>query len=231
MLAGMDTPHKQAGTVRLTVLDLRAPSVPPHLLSQFLSDDERERAARFRFPHLRERFRNGRGMLRHVLSVTTGAPPAQLQFTYSDKGKPSLPDFPRLQFNVSHSGDLWACAVSDTTWLGLDIERIRPMPDCDAIARRFFAPSELLALNAFSEGERAAAFFRCWTRKEAYIKALGDGLSRDLASFTVSCADEEFSSVRDLVTFERWRLQSFAPAPGYAGALTTPDIATLLREP
>jgi len=227
----MDTPHKQGGTVRLTVLDLRAPPVPPQMLSAFLSDDERKRAARFHFPHLQENFRNGRGMLRNVLSAACSVPAAQLRFTYSDKGKPSLPDFPHLEFNVSHSGDLWACAVSESSVLGLDIERIRPMPDCDAIALRFFAPSEREALNTFAEEDKAAAFFRCWTRKEAYIKALGDGLSRDLSSFTVSCADEEFSTVRDLVTFESWHLQSFAPAPGYAGAVTTPDIATLLREP
>ncbi len=231
MLAGIEEQHKLSDAVFVTVTDLRAPPFHPDLLAGFLSPDEQDRAARFRFPYLRERFRNGRGMLRHLISQASGVPPSQLQFTYSDKGKPSLQNFPELQFNVSHSGDFWACAIGSGPPLGLDIEQIRPMPDCNAIARRFFARSECSALNCIDEREKPAAFFRCWTRKEAYIKAIGDGLSRDLGSFTVSCMDEEFSMVRDLVTAEQWQVRSFEPAPGYAGALVTRGIARIVHEP
>jgi len=231
MLAGIEEQHKQGGAIQLTVIDLRTPPVAPDLLAEFLSADERERAGRFRFPHLRERFRNGRGMLRHLLAQICGIAPEDLDFAYSEKGKPSLPEFSELEFNVSHSGDLWACATGWGAPLGIDIEQIRPMPDCELIARRFFAPSECSALSCFPEPGKPAAFFRCWTRKEAYIKALGDGLSRDLGSFTVSFVDEEFSQVRDFVTAEQWQVRSFEPAPGYAGALVTRGVARVLREP
>ena len=210
--------------VELTVIRLHAPPVAADILASFLSDDERERAARFKFPELQDRFRVGRGMLRLKLGQVCGIPPDEIEFAYSSFGKPSLPHFPDVQFNASHSGDLWACAIGGTSPLGLDIEEVRPMRDLDGIAQRFFAPAEWAVIQTHPSGEpRTAAFFRCWTRKEAYIKALGDGLSRGLATFTVSCDEQEFSTVDDSLSPQRYLIRSFVPAPGYQGALAIPS--------
>ena len=206
--------------IELTVIDLRNPPIDEDHLARFLSPDELQRAARFRFANLQERFRIGRGMLRVILGKACGSPPGDLCFDYSPQGKPSLPG---LHFNASHSGDLWACAVGGDHPIGLDIERIRPMPDHEAIARRFFAPIEWEAIIQYPPEERANAFFRCWTRKEAYIKALGDGLSRGLSTFHVSCDVREVSPVHDTLSSDKWSLKSFVPAEGYAGALATKE--------
>lgn len=208
--------------VELTVIRLHEPPLDADTLASFLSDDERERAARFKFPELQKRFRVGRGMLRLRLGHVCGVTPDRITFAYSSFGKPSLPDFPDIHFNASHSGHLWACAIGGTSPLGLDIEEVRPMRDLDGIAQRFFAPEEWNAIRIHDSDEpRLTSFFRCWTRKEAYIKALGDGLSRGLATFTVSCEEQEFSVVEDSLSPERYSIRSFVPAPGYQGALAT----------
>ena len=210
--------YRMPHSIELTVIDLRRPPMDADELAQFLSPDEAARADRFVFPDLRLRFRIGRGMLRVILGKACGLSPGDLCFDYSPHGKPSLPG---IHFNASHSGDLWACAVGGDQQIGLDIEQIRPMRDQEAIARRFFAPVECDAIVQYPAEERPKAFFRCWTRKEAYIKALGDGLSRGLSTFHVSCDEREVSPVHDTLSEEQWSLKSFVPAVGYAGALAT----------
>ena len=202
-------------------MDLLNPPFPAEELALLLSTDELARVARFRFPHLQERFRIGRGMLRHLLAKAGNMPAERLCFAYSAEGKPM---FPGMHFNVSHSGDLWACAISRNSPVGLDIEQVRPMADYEALALRFFSSAEYQAIALLPEPKRRAAFFRCWTRKESYIKGLGEGLSRGLATFTVSCGQEEISLVEDTMSSEQWIVESFVPAPGYAGALATQVI-------
>ena len=223
-------PHKSVSPIRLIVIDLRSPPLPPSQLAAVLSSCEQARANRFHFQDLQERFRLGRGMLRHLLADSCGVAPSKLEFDYSEKGKPSLRGFPGLHFNVSHSGDLWACATGGDSPLGIDIERAKPIPDFEAISRRFFSSSECEELARFPEEERHAAFFRCWTRKEAYIKALGEGLSRGLATFSVSCSADEYSPVTDSASPQQWHVRSFLPADGYAGALVTTSVASILRD-
>jgi 4'-phosphopantetheinyl transferase len=209
----------QDGKPTITVISFTAPPLAPELLAQLLCPGELERAERFRFPHLRERFRVGRGMLRSLLAKHCGTAAQQLRFEYSEYGKPSLRGFPDCTFNVSHSGDLWACAIGSGSAFGIDIEHKRPLPDRDALAHRFFAPAEHQAINAYPEADRSAAFYRCWTRKEAYLKALGFGLSKGLASFEVSCSEAATSAICDRASSDQWFAHDLQLPDGYAGAL------------
>jgi len=222
MLTGFSQQHKP-----LTVLDL---TVPHPSLAHLLSPDERARAERFQLPHLRERFCLGRGTLRVLLGIACSTPPEQIQFAYSAAGKPCLPDFPEFQFNVSHSGDLWACIIVQGPPVGLDIERAKLLTDRITLARRFFSPAEYDQIERFPEPDRQAAFYRCWTRKEAYLKATGEGLSRGLATFTVSCGEEQVSEIDDCGSGQRWFATSFTPAPGYTGAIVTPERHMVLDD-
>lgn len=217
----------QQGKPAVTVIDLTAPPIAPEQLATLLSPEEQQRAERFRFPHLRERFRIGRGMLRTLLGSYCGISPEALHFGYSEYGKPSLAGIPECFFNVSHSGELWACAIGTGTAFGIDIEHMRPLLDRDTLARRFFAPAEHQAINLYPEADRSAAFYRCWTRKEAYLKALGFGLSKGLNSFEVDCSEAATSIIRDPVSQTQWTAHDVSLPAGYAGALViaarTPD--------
>lgn len=147
-----------------------------------LSADERARAGRFFFEHLQRRYTLARAALRVLAGRHLSRAPESLPIAYAGHGKPRLPDS-RLQFNLSHSGDLAAYAFSNDVEVGIDIEQIRPVSDRRSIARRFFSARECRALEEEEPAGGDAAFFRCWTRKEAYIKAIGAGLSVPLAGF------------------------------------------------
>ncbi|MEX2264067.1 MAG: 4'-phosphopantetheinyl transferase superfamily protein [Bryobacteraceae bacterium] len=192
-------------------------------LSVTLSRDERERAARFAFPHLRTSFIAARGLLRTILSSYAGIPPQDLVFEYSAHGKPALEGRPDVSFNVSHSEQLVVCALTRGCGIGIDIEKVRPMPDLETIARHFFSLMEVESLKRLDPSDCTEAFFQCWTRKEALIKATGEGLSCDLTSFTVSLGPHEPARLvwhRDgFGEAAEWELHSFSPAPGYVGAV------------
>jgi 4'-phosphopantetheinyl transferase len=204
---------------------------PPHALAALeahLSDDERARAARFRFPEHRTAFVAGRGVQRQILSRYAGLPPHALVYAETKYGKQSLAGAAAaagIRYNVSNSGDLALFAVTLGREIGVDLERIRPMPDGLDIAQRFFsAPeNEIFAGLAADEAVRDLAFFNCWTRKEAYIKAVGEGLSMPLDRFDVSFAPGE--PARLLRTrgnadeAARWSMLELHPGPGYVGAL------------
>lgn len=149
----------------------------------FLSDREQARAARFRFDRDRLRFTLATGWLRWVLGQARGDEPSHLTFEYGDHGKPALPGGPA--FNLSHSGDHVLLGVAEAGRLGVDIEVVRPMDDMEGLARRHFADEEVRALRGLPPEDRLRAFFRGWTRKEAFIKGLGRGLSVPLDSFAV----------------------------------------------
>jgi 4'-phosphopantetheinyl transferase len=190
-----------------------------------LSSDEVERASRFRFDRHRRRYICGRGALREILGEYLGADPHALTFAYGTHGKPSLRSHPAkgVSFNVSHSEDLALIAVaSGQIELGVDVEAERSMPDGDDIASRFFAPSEVERLRGLPAALRERAFFECWTRKEAYLKALGDGLARPLDAFEVTFGpgtQGELRVVGDDSESARWTLLPLEPASGFAGAL------------
>lgn len=194
-------------------------------LFRSLSADERSRAERFRAPRDRDRYIAGRGLLRAVLARYLWAHPAELHFRYGLHGKPALAreaGRSALRFNVSHSEGLALLAVTRGREVGVDVERLRPDIE-DGIARRFFSPGEVARLGALPAGQRQAAFFACWTRKEAFVKARGEGLGLGLDTFDVTLAPEEPAALLrldgDAGAPGRWSLQHLDPGPGYVGAL------------
>jgi 4'-phosphopantetheinyl transferase len=195
-------------------------------LTGWLSPEERARAARFHFEHLRQRYAAGRGLLRWLLGAYLAAPPESLAFSYSARGKPALQPAARqasIAFNLSHSDDLALFAFARAERLGVDVERIRPDIACTELAERYFSPSEAAALRRLSQEQQQAAFFETWTRKEAYIKATGEGLSTPLDQFDVSLGPQAAAVLISIngsrAEAARWSLHALQPAAGYAAAL------------
>jgi 4'-phosphopantetheinyl transferase len=153
-------------------------------LAGYLSPDEQARAARFVNPAHGVQYVIGRGRMREIIARYAGKPPAALRFLIGSAGKPSLEGTGVPSFNLSHTGDTAALAVSAVGDVGVDIETVRDITM--DVARRFFSDAEVAALEALSPDLRVAAFYRCWTRKEAVVKALGDGMSFPLDAFDVS---------------------------------------------
>src|ERR1700744_2297083 len=188
-----------------------------------LSKDEAIRAARFRFSHLQDSFVITRGVLRHLLGHYLSLDPARICFSYGDKGKPAVASAGNLQFNLTHSGGIAAVAFTPDCQLGIDMEHIRPVEEMQQIADRNFSAEEAAELMLLPENEREPAFFRCWTRKEAYIKAIGDGLSCALDSFQVTLLPNMPPRLihigGDRVAAEMWSLHDLCLATDYASAL------------
>lgn len=205
-------------------------------LRALLSADEQARADRFKFAHLTESFICGRAALRLLLSGYTGERPERIAFSYAKHGKPSLAQERGLRFNMSHSGKLALLAFARGCELGVDVELLRPMPDALPIAERFFSAVEAADLASLPEADRDLGFFYGWTRKEAYIKGIGEGLSHPLHTFRVPIRAEEQPAIRDLVPGGRcstWSLHHLQPAPGYVGALAVSEYgrAVCVHEP
>jgi 4'-phosphopantetheinyl transferase len=201
--------------------------------AELLTPDERQRAARFAFDHLRHSFTLARGALRILLGRSLDAAPGEIRFTYGAKGKPGLVDQGRARFNLSHSGALALIAITLDCEIGVDIEQIRPMPDLHGIASRFFSAEEEVDLMSLDEDQRVAGFFRCWTRKEAYIKAIGDGLSAPLDDFAVSLRPGAPARMLhlggDTKQAAEWTLQDLVIEPGYAAAVAYRDSSRTIR--
>jgi 4'-phosphopantetheinyl transferase len=209
---------------------------PPTLarLERWLDADERDRAARFVFARDARRFLIARGTLREILAAYLGATPDAVRFVYAAAGKPALaePFTPaRVEFNVSHSGEIALYAIGSSGRLGVDVEQIRPLDELEALATRNFSAAEQRALFALPSAQRAAAFFACWTRKEAFIKALGDGLSYPLEAFTVSFAAGEPARLLEVggapAAAARWTLVALDVGVGYAAAVAVDRPATV----
>ncbi len=199
---------------------LQQPALQLAALRALLAADEIERAQRFQFEHLRRHFIAGRGQLRLILSRYGAGAPDKLAFNYGPYGKPALAGQPALHFNLAHSGNLALLAIARQE-LGVDVEIIRPLPDWEAIAGRYFSAVEIEQLAAVPGPQRDQAFFTCWTRKEAFLKATGDGLSRPLDSFSVTLRPDEPARFLHIVgePAGAWRLVALEPADGYTGAL------------
>jgi len=202
-----------------------------------LSQDERARAIRFHFARDRQQFTATRALLRMVLGSYVGCDPSILTFVYSDKGKPLLDPNPSaipVQFNVSHSGARAVLAFCLGRDVGVDVERIRENLDCDLLAQRYFSPAERIALAALPLSERCSGFFRCWTRKEAYIKAHGAGLSLPLDSFDVSIARGEQKALLatrpDAGEAAHWSLREIDAGEDYAAALSVKGHGWVLKD-
>ena len=185
--------------------------------------DESERAARFHFQADRERFILAHGCLRGILARYLHCEPRQVIFSVGEFGKPDLVPPQELDFNLSHSGNVALIAVARHRRVGIDVERIRPDMEVESIAGRFFSPAEISELMTLPLDQRPVGFFNGWTRKEAYIKAHGLGLSLPLDSFDVSLTPGKPTALRatrpESGEADHWTLVSINAAPGYAGAL------------
>jgi 4'-phosphopantetheinyl transferase len=199
-------------------------------LSELLSPEEQQRARRFRLDLNRDRFIAGRGQLRLLLSYYIKLAPAKLQFCYGSHGKPELTESmmcPRLQFNLAHSAELALLAVNRRFAAGVDLEELHPLEDAPALVARFFSPRENLAFQQLRESQKLTAFFNLWTRKEAWLKATGQGIGYSLNKVEVSFLPDE--EPRLLATPEArpvpdWQLTNLKPATGFIAALAVADV-------
>lgn len=199
--------------------------------ASILSEDEKSRAERFYFERDKQRFIVGRGALRSILSRYSGIEPAQLQFEYGSRGKPKLVQGgDRLQFNLSHSQGLALYGVARHA-IGVDLEYLRPMPDAEKIAQRFFCAGEYRAICAVPSNERHKAFFQIWTAKEAYLKATGDGLA-GLEQVEVSLGDEPTRLIGiqgDSEAASRWTLHHLLPASNFIATIAVESCAWQIK--
>jgi 4'-phosphopantetheinyl transferase len=198
-----------------------------------LNEDEQRRAGRFRFDRDRRRFIFRRAFLRTILGCYLGVDPARLRFRDTTYGKPELVGRGDLRFNASSSQDLAVYAIARGRAVGIDVERVAAAPWSLALAERFFSPGEVRALRSLDRSLQATAFFRCWTRKEALLKAAGVGLSLALDSFEVSLRPEDPAALLAArpggLAKGRWSLAEIVPAPGYVGALARQGPKCLVR--
>jgi 4'-phosphopantetheinyl transferase len=178
--------------VRIASLD-RGPS-EVRFLESILAKDEMDRANRLHFRKDRERFVAGRGLLRMILSSYVGLPPGEIIFTYGSRGKPGVARQEgrrSIEFNLAHSGGTAIYAITRDRAVGVDIEAFQPDFPTEDVARNFLSLAERAALRSLPKDMQSVAFFKCWTRKEAFIKALGDGFSCPLSDFDVSLTPGE----------------------------------------
>jgi 4'-phosphopantetheinyl transferase len=216
--------------------------VPPETSARLyatLTPDERTRSARFRFERDQQRFIVARGVLRDLLGRYLQTQPSHIRFVYNAFGKPDLsPAFGnRLTFNLSHSAGLALIAIATASNVGVDLEYIRPQSDYADIARHFFSTAEADDLIALPSHLCAEAFFSCWTKKEAYLKACGEGLAIPLNSFSVPLTTHPadtpvdlYAASKGIAPAKRWSLYTLRPGPGYAGALAIEGTGWRLRQ-
>jgi 4'-phosphopantetheinyl transferase len=211
------------GEVQVWQASLEAPAPRVAALFALLSEDERARAESFQFDHHRRRFVVARATLRRLLSGYTGTPADDLVFAYGPQGKPALAGGRPLQFNVSHSDELAVYAITCGREVGVDVERLREVAGAERIAERFFSAPEREELRALAPAQRTEGFFTCWTRKEAYVKARGDGLAHPLDAFAVSATPGSPAWLRstsvDAADVARWSLAGLPLGDGFVGAV------------
>ena len=211
---GPERPEPKSDAIDVWRAELAVDSATLWRLENLLADDERARAARFVFEQDRNRYVAARGILRDVLGRYLQCPPQAIEFVYGVRGKPGVvsgePRYP-LRFNLSHSHGLALIGIGSGREIGIDIERMRPEFAGEEIAKRYFSAKEIAELSRLPEELRTEGFFLCWTRKEAYIKATGDGLHIPLDSFDVSLTPGK-PAILSSVDASRWSIESFDPS-------------------
>ncbi|MDD5541795.1 MAG: 4'-phosphopantetheinyl transferase superfamily protein [Acidobacteriia bacterium] len=218
-------PELQEGVIQIWTADLDLQSQAPTALQTVLSTDERARATRFYFDRDRNRFTATRALLRLLLGRYLKVPPQSIEFSYGPHGKPFLTEeaHSKVRFNVSHSHEKALLAFAKRFDLGVDVEHQRPERATEELAKRFFSGPEVKALKDLPVDLRTSGFFACWTRKEAFIKATGGGLSISLSSFTVSVDPREparlVSIQSDSEESSRWLLENLEVGSDYRAAV------------
>jgi 4'-phosphopantetheinyl transferase len=212
--------------VEIVGVRLDAPAEIIATLWQSLSRDEQGRAEKFRFTEHRQHYIVARGSLRRLVAERLRIAPRSVEFVETEYGKPTLAPvhgLTDLDFNLSHSGVLALYAFTSGRAVGVDVELIREIPDTDELAERFFSPTEIASLKALPLAQRSLAFLACWTRKEAFIKALGHGLSCPLDAFDVTIDPDAAARITRIdASIERignWTMQAFTPSPCYIAAV------------
>jgi 4'-phosphopantetheinyl transferase len=200
------------------------PSLPA--LEPLLDVREKERAERFRLPDDRDRFVIGRGLLRHALQRFAPELPAGWELDYTDRGRPVLPKASGdLEFSISHTRDFIALAFARRARVGIDLEFVQPTVDLMELAERILSESDFVAFSTFSRPEMQLAFYRAWTRKEAYLKARGEGIATALQDVSVSFTAVETSGLMDRRenSTAHWRLHLVPVPSDYVGSLACDD--------
>lgn len=205
-----------------------------------LAGDELARASSFVDDVHRNRYVAGRLALRELLGRYLDLAPSEVRFGYGHHGKPEVPGA-TLRFNVAHSGDVAVIGLTEQDRLGIDVEEVRPLDDIDGVARSVFSRRELDVFHALADASKVQAFFNCWTRKEAFVKAEGDGLSRPSDAFDVTLRPGEQARLLELegstARTATWSLLDFCPMDGWVGAVAVEspeaevELAGWLREP
>jgi 4'-phosphopantetheinyl transferase len=216
------------------LLDQLAQNIP--ILWDILPGDEQRRADQFAYATDRNHFIVARGMLRMILSRYTAIEPRDLRFSYNPYGKPFLDSAPGkipICFNLSHSHDVALYAITQRRHVGIDIERVRQNIDIETIAKAYFSAHEYQLLRELPSEAQHEAFFMCWTRKEAYIKARGEGLSYPLDRFTVSLEPGDSAVIlqNDNEPSEalQWMLYHLVPELGYIGAMAVEEYGCCVQ--
>lgn len=237
----MDSWHSMAAAqvelgddeVHIWRADLDDPQHDRAVLFSTLTADEVARAERFVFTHHRQLFVVARGLLRTILARYTGVAPSALRFGYTAQGRPflSIPNWAALDFNLSHSGHLALVALTQRRRVGVDIEEIREAVDYQRIAAEVFSTTERQALSATPDPLRREAFFAGWTRKEAFVKALGGGLGIPLDSFDVTLDPDKSPTLLRAGSHAVGMWTMYAPrvADGYAAAVVVEGQSAQLR--
>ena len=221
-----------AGEIHVWAVSLDPAPGTVERLARSLAADEWERARRFRFDRHRRRYQVGRGVLRELLGAYLGMPAREVVFSYGPRGKPFLGGpaaaAAGLSFNLSNSHELALVGLLRGPEIGVDVEFLKPMPELEQIAERFFSASERAALRELPADQKREGFFNCWTRKEAYLKAVGEGLAAPLDSFDVTLipgAPPRMLTLKgDAERARRWSYRCFRPAGEYIGALAIEGI-------
>jgi len=211
-----------SGEVHVFCTSLDQPRERMERLVDTLSEEERHRAGRFRFKKDLDRFVAGRGILREILGWLLNVKPGELRFSYGSNGKPQLAMLPGNSFphfNVAHSGSLAVYAISREHEVGIDIERIRLLREVEDIAAHFFSKSERAQWRSFPAAAKMEAFFNCWVRKEALLKACGKGIGERLNQVEVFFGGDLFSSAQ-------FTLRSLSPVLNHVAA-----VAVKCRDP
>lgn len=199
---------------------------------QMLDKDELLRAGRYRSEVSRREYVQSRAVLRSVLARRLGVGVREVPLRIGPAGKPRLPES-RMQFSLSHSDDIGVLAIAEDTPIGVDVEKIRYFPEALSISEQYFAPGEM-DITSTESARSDEAFFRCWTRKEAYLKGLGEGLARPLNTFRIASEERSgrlFTPVIDSrLPDTDWFVRSFTPCTGYAGAIAVRRNDVELRQ-
>jgi 4'-phosphopantetheinyl transferase len=233
MAGALKVPKLVSGEVQLWAVRLNPCQDQIDRLAAWLSSSERKRAGRFRFGRDRRRYTVRHGFLRFLLGHHMSIPPESVRFMTGPASKPFLADDSGLYFNLSHSGELALIGLSRDAELGVDIENTKIVDDADTIVRRLFSPREVAAYFQVPASERPVAFFNCWTRKEAFVKALGSGLALSLKLFDVSVLPDETVRIvsinGDSKCARSWSLVHLEPSPGFVGALAIKRASPKVR--